>query len=229
MSSFPFFHQAHKNKNITKAQVNVVHSNRTKRSYLNPLPDPRIRPPWCGFVTGNGEESLPDMFRMRGVMTTGVDLASGETSDLVESPLNLVLSSHSWRLVSHRWEYRYPVSSPWISRQHWWWSSMWTVDRDSQVWNRKKIDRFVRGTIIVINTVVWYLSPQLSCTIRRSSTRCLHITDPVCSPPVEFLLCGKTKFNGWLVWSPVFSCCFLFRDKTRVEDNTYMSFGVMRD
>jgi hypothetical protein len=37
-------------------KISVVHSDRTNRSYLNPLSDVRISPPWCDFATGNDEE-----------------------------------------------------------------------------------------------------------------------------------------------------------------------------
>ena len=37
-------------------KFSVVHSDRTNRSYLNPLPDSRIRSPLCGFDSGNDEE-----------------------------------------------------------------------------------------------------------------------------------------------------------------------------
>ncbi len=40
----------------TCKKISVVHSDRPKRAYLNPPPDSRIRPPWCGFAAGSDEE-----------------------------------------------------------------------------------------------------------------------------------------------------------------------------
>jgi hypothetical protein len=42
--------------NIHLKKFSVVHSDRTNRSYLNPLTDSLVSPLWCGFVTGNDEE-----------------------------------------------------------------------------------------------------------------------------------------------------------------------------
>ena len=53
----------------------MVHSDRPKRAYLNPPPDSRIRPPWCGFTTGGDCSIRPVGYTggvVRGVMRSGV-------------------------------------------------------------------------------------------------------------------------------------------------------------
>ena len=76
----------------------MIHSDRPKHAYLNPLPDSRIRPR-CGFAAGGDEvcggdpvlDRIPgrvSMVRVREVATKGVGWASQEASDLVASPLH---------------------------------------------------------------------------------------------------------------------------------------------
>ena len=58
------------NFNSHLKKISVVHSDRPNRAYLNPLPDSRIRPPWCGFAAGSDEEWGGETCSGRGSLVT---------------------------------------------------------------------------------------------------------------------------------------------------------------